>query len=153
MESDSRLPRRTVLQGVCAVAVLMASGCSALEEPKNVQESDFFGSWHSNGGGQNTTTMDFRGDGTFEWSGVPRGVSDVWATSGKLDWDNRTSYEGKWTIEPDLLFPDKSVIELDPDVPQDSRSFGLFIEGNGSGRTLYYSLGDPDLADRLTFHR
>ena len=114
MESDPRLPRRKVLQGVCAVAGLMTSGCSALEEPKNVQESDFFGSWHSSGWGQDTTTLEFGADRTFEWSRVPQGVFDDWPSSQKLDWDNRVTYEGTWAIEPDLLFPTKSVIELDP---------------------------------------
>jgi hypothetical protein len=135
------------------MAVLMLSGCADWEKPANVQPSDFYGTWQSHGLGQDTTTLEFAADGTFEWSLVPRGVFDEWPSSQKLDWDNRMTYAGNWTVEPDFQYPDEYVIQLTPERPPGARRFVLLLAGNGTGRSLFYSLGDPDLADRMTFSR
>jgi hypothetical protein len=153
------VPRRELLRtlGLVSTAVLM-TGCSLLEPPQppeKVTAADVAGHWHTDNGDGKRTDLELSSDGSFTWSGVPDGVLEPFASSGTLDWGNRTDHEGKWSVEPTLSGgPEKLLaVRMEGKMQDGVRRFELSIEGRGSGRILYWWLGDPDNADRLKFRR
>lgn len=151
-------PRRRLLRalGLASTAVLM-SGCSLLDPPQppeKVTAADVAGDWHTDSGDGKRTDLALRSDGSFTWSGVPEGIFEPFASSATLDWGNRTDHEGKWAVEPTLLGPENYLaVMMDSKMENGIRRFELNIEGRGSGRILYWWLGDPDNVDRLEFRR
>ncbi|WP_455834089.1 hypothetical protein [Pseudarthrobacter siccitolerans] len=151
--------RRGLLRALgLASAALLMGGCSLLEPPQppeKVTAADVSGHWHTVNGDGKRTDLELRSDGSFTWSGVPNGVLEPFASSGTLDWGNRTDHEGKWSVEPTLSGGPENLlaVRMKGKMQNGIRQFELSIEGRGSGRILYWWLGDPDNADRLKFRR
>lgn len=138
-----------------AATVALVSGCSLIEPfqpPEKVTASDVDGDWHTDNGDGKRTELELRADGSFTWSGVPGGLRDDFPETAKLHWENRTDYVGTWSVEESLMWA-QPVVKVSCRIPNGWWGFELTFEGRGPDRRLMYWVGDPDMADRLKFHR
>ncbi|SDS88723.1 hypothetical protein SAMN04489743_1119 [Pseudarthrobacter equi] len=150
--------RRAVTTLGLVVCGMLLTGCSLFEVPipaNDVQAAQVEGNWHTDHGQGKRTQLELRPDGTADWTGVPDGVFDGFASTLSLDWNSRTDYHGTWALEQDQgpAGDDYRIVHFRIDIENRPWGYWLYVMGPTDGRSLYQWLGDPDSADRLTFRR
>lgn len=150
MVNDVPMTRRNLLQSLGGIVALAAlSGCSMFQRPEPVKMADLTGLWRSEDPENRSTTLDLRADGKFEWARVPAETFASPASTAKLNWDIRTTFQGTWSTKRKSSGSWSAFL----DIPGVAGSLSFGIEGRGSDQTIHHYLGDPDMYDGFVFYR